>query len=112
MRIFLKEEVPSMTEKRKFAVVINKNDNVATAVKDLSAGEEVYITIDGQEVKITLLSDIKFGHKFAIVDIKKGENVIKYGEVIGRATSDIKKGEHVHVHNIESLRGRGDWKVS
>ncbi|WP_038041969.1 SAF domain-containing protein [Thermodesulfobacterium hveragerdense] len=57
-----------MTEKRNLAVVINKKDNVATAVKDLSAGEEVYITIDEQELQITLLSDIKFGHKFAIVD--------------------------------------------
>jgi len=37
-----------------------------------------------------------------------GEPVIKYGEVIGRATKDIGEGTHAHVHNIESLRGRGD----
>ncbi|MGB9812327.1 MAG: UxaA family hydrolase [Thermovenabulum sp.] len=95
---------------KKFAVIAHPKDNVATAVKDLSSSEEVLIEVEGVDLKITLLSDIKFGHKFAVKDIKKGEEIIKYGEVIGRATVDIKKGEHVHVHNIESLRGRGDWE--
>lgn len=54
--------------------------------------------------------DVKFGHKFAIKDIKKGEHVIKYSESIGTATKDISIGEHVHVHNVESDRGRGDKK--
>ena len=40
--------------------------------------------------------------------ISKGENLIKYGEAIGQATQDIEEGQHVHVHNVESLRGRGD----
>ncbi|GAQ94503.1 MULTISPECIES: UxaA family hydrolase [Thermodesulfovibrio] len=95
---------------RKVALLINQVDNVVTALTDLSAGDEVSINVSGKDVKIKLLSNIRFGHKFAIADIKKGENVIKYGEVIGRAITDIKKGEHVHVHNIESLRGRGDWQ--
>ncbi|RLG06284.1 MAG: D-galactarate dehydratase, partial [Thaumarchaeota archaeon] len=55
-------------------------------------------------------SDIPFGHKLAIREIPRGEEIIKYGEVIGRATRDIEIGEHVHVHNVESLRGRGDLK--
>ena len=42
-------------------------------------------------------------------DIKKGELINKYGEEIGIATKDIKKGEYVHVHNLDSMRGRGDW---
>ena len=41
-------------------------------------------------------------------DIKKGTPIIKYGETIGLATEDIKEGDHVHVHNVEGLRGRGD----
>ena len=41
---------------------------------------------------------------------KKGELINKYGEEIGIATKDIKKGEYVHVHNLDSMRGRGDWK--
>lgn len=95
---------------KKFAVIANPRDNVATAVKDLIEAEEVTVDLNGNDLKIALLSDIKFGHKFAIRDIKRGEEIIKYGEVIGRATADIKKGEHVHVHNMESLRGRGDWE--
>ncbi|MBP3381913.1 MAG: altronate dehydratase [Clostridia bacterium] len=42
------------------------------------------------------------GHKYALVDIKQGENIIKYGEPIGHATVDIRKGEHVHTHNVKT----------
>ncbi len=42
------------------------------------------------------------GHKYADRDIKMGENIIKYGCPIGHATSDIKKGEHVHTHNVKT----------
>jgi altronate dehydratase small subunit len=53
---------------------------------------------------------IEYGHKFAVIDISKGSDIIKYGEVMGRATAHIPQGTHAHVHNIESLRGRGDLK--
>ncbi|MBO5926961.1 MAG: altronate dehydratase, partial [Clostridia bacterium] len=46
--------------------------------------------------------NVKDGHKYAVCDIKKGENVIKYGSPIGHATEDIKKGEHVHTHNVKT----------
>lgn len=42
------------------------------------------------------------GHKYALNDIKKGEDIIKYGNPIGQATDDIKKGEHVHTHNVKT----------
>ena len=42
------------------------------------------------------------GHKYALIDIKEGENVIKYGSPIGHATCDIAKGEHVHTHNVKT----------
>ena len=42
------------------------------------------------------------GHKYALRDIKAGENIIKYGNPIGHAVVDIKKGEHVHNHNIKT----------
>lgn len=89
------------------AIRMSERDNVATAMSDLSEGERVVVK-DGEEVKVTVSRSIPFGHKFAIRPIAKGEEVVKYGEVIGRAVADIKKGDHVHVHNIESLRGRGD----
>ena len=46
--------------------------------------------------------NIENGHKYARIDIKNGENIIKYGEPVGHATSDIKKGEHVHTHNMKT----------
>ena len=46
--------------------------------------------------------NLENGHKYALVDIKKGENIVKYGNAIGHATEDIKKGEHVHTHNVKT----------
>jgi altronate dehydratase small subunit len=54
------------------------------------------------------LQPIPFGHKIALVDIEADQPVIKYGEVIGLATEKIARGQHVHVHNVEGLKGRGD----
>lgn len=95
---------------KRFAVVANSKDNVATAVKELEAGEKVLLDEDGGTREIVLSRKVPFGHKFAVTEIKKGEKVIKYGETIGRATSDIFPGDYVHVHNVESERGRGDWR--
>ena len=95
----------------KLAVVAHEEDNVATTVKDLKKGENVLIDIYGLEKRIVLNRDIPFGHKFAIKDIKKEEEIIKYGEEIGQATMDIKCGDYVHVHNVVSERGRGDLEV-
>ncbi len=51
------------------------------------------------------------GHKYALRDIKEGEDIIKYGNPIGHATSDIKKGEHVHTHNVKTnLSGNLEYK--
>ena len=58
-------------------MIINKRDNVEINLSD--------------------------GHKYALSDIKKGENIIKYGYPIGHATCDIKKGEHVHTHNVKTM---------
>lgn len=78
---------------------INQNDNVAVALVKLSAGEKVCL----DSVEVVLLDDIEAGHKFAIDDILKEEKVIKYGQPIGKARENIKKGSHVHIHNLETL---------
>ena len=58
-------------------------------------------------VEVNLLD----GHKYALKDIKKGENVIKYGNPIGHATEDITAGEHVHSHNVKTnLSGNITYK--
>ena len=57
--------------------------------------------------------NLENGHKYALYDIKEGENVIKYGNPIGHATADIKKGEHVHTHNMKTnLSGELTYKYS
>lgn len=92
------------------AILIDRKDNVATALRQLQQGDSVQVGIEDYSVTTPLLQDIPFGHKYALKDIRKGETVIKYGEVIGLATEDIQQGQHVHVHNIESQKGRGDKK--
>ncbi len=93
---------------KRSALLTNDTDTVATALDDLTDGQEAAFERAGEVEKIVLRENIPFGHKFALADIQAGDEVLKYGEVIGRATSFIGQGMHVHVHNLESLRGRGD----
>ena len=92
------------------ALVIDYQDNVANLIGPGTKGREVECRIEGQQDKqtVTLMDDIPSNHKFAFRDITAGEPIIKYGLNIGEATQDIQTGQHVHVHNIESNRGRGD----
>ena len=83
-------------------IIINEKDNVATALKGLNTGAEVSVEFEGRIQKVTLLSDIPMGHKFALKGMEQGEAVIKYGEPIGQTTAKITRGEHVHVHNVVS----------
>jgi altronate dehydratase len=80
-------------------------DNVLLAVADLPPGTHVAAG-DGEIVATR--EEIPSGHKLARRDVAAGELIVKYGQPIGRATANIAPGEHVHVHNVESLRGRGD----
>jgi len=93
---------------QKKAILIDKRDSVATALCQLEKGDSVRVGIADFALDIVLLQDIPFGHKFALKDIQQGEHVIKYGEAIGLATKPIRQGEHVHIHNVESQKGRGD----
>ncbi len=88
------------------AIIINENDNVATAIMPLKAGTTVALEVKGKAEKVKLLSTIPMGHKFALTNIQSGTDVVKYGEPIGKTTAPIARGEHVHVHNVVSHRGR------
>lgn len=90
------------------ALMTHGGDSVATALMDLCAGDEVSFERNGCMETMKVVDAIPFGHKFALFAIPEGGDVLKYGEVIGRATVPIAAGAHVHVHNLESLRGRGD----
>lgn len=92
----------------RYLQVVEPSDNVATALRDLSAGETITVDRIDSEVTVEIDDDIEFGHKLALEDIPQGAEVTKYGTSIGNATEDIAAGEWVHVHNVESNYGRGD----
>lgn len=79
-------------------IKINECDNVIIALRDYKKDE----VIDLEDEKITLLEDINRGHKIAIKNINKGENIVKYGLPIGYALEDIKVGNWVHTHNTKT----------
>jgi altronate hydrolase len=79
-------------------ILIDKKDNVAVALTDLS--KNTTVEINGKNIE--LKDDIQRAHKFAIADIKKDENIIKYAYPIGHAISDISIGEHVNEKNIKT----------
>ena len=82
----------------KLALKVDDLDNVATIFANgITDGTAVEVRDKkGEMEEITLR------------DIRKGEHIMKYGECIGAASCDIRKGDYVHVHNLEALRGRGD----
>ena len=97
-------------EELKIALKVDDKDNVATIFANgIKDGMVVELRDKkGNCEQVAVIGDVPYGHKIAVRDIKKGEHIMKYGESIGGASVDIKKGEYVHVHNMEALRGRGD----
>jgi len=85
-------------------LLYSENDSVFTCMAAVKKGD----TLDYDGTTITAASDVPVYHKIAKVFVKAGSEVYKYGEAIGRASADIHPGDHVHVHNVESARGRGD----
>ncbi len=77
---------------------IHEKDNVAVAIDQVNKGS--VLSVDSASIKA--LEDINKGHKIALTDIKKGENIIKYGFPIGHALEDINLGEWVHSHNLKT----------
>ena len=75
-------------------LILHKKDNIAVALADVSAGE-----VDGP-TGVCVLQSVKRGHKIAIAAVNAGQNIIRYGQTIGQATTDIAVGEHVHVQNL------------
>jgi altronate dehydratase len=83
---------------------IAPQDNVLVATVPLEPGQQVR-TDNGV---VVVLDSVPAGHKIAAQAIGRGESVIKFGVDIGTATREIAAGNHVHVHNLESERMRGD----
>jgi (2R)-sulfolactate sulfo-lyase subunit alpha len=88
-------------------LVHDKKDTVGVVVVEgLKAGTDMMavVTADNSSFNMKSKMDVPIGHKVALIDIKKGDTVIKYGQDIGKAVADIAKGEHVHVHNLKTKR--------
>lgn len=90
----------AMAEKR--MLILTAGDNVGVLLEDAKSGD----TVCCGNVRVDCLEDIKFCHKIALSDIPRHACFIKYGEIIGYALRDIKKGEWVHTHNLDDVRGR------
>jgi altronate dehydratase small subunit len=90
----------------KRALMMNHKDNVATALEKLEGGVPSMVILPSQEVfkELIPLKAIPSGHKLAVKKIRKDDQVLKYGQVIGNASQDIAPGDHVHVHNVMSNR--------
>jgi hypothetical protein len=81
------------------AVLVNEKDNVVTLVSDVKKGEDVVYRIGSGTKQVKSSEDIPYGHKVALAKIATGSDIIKYGEAIGRASSNISPGQWVHTHN-------------
>lgn len=88
------------------AIVIDPRDSVAVAVVELAAGDRCPLRVGDETLVVEIRETIPFGHKVALREIARGDDVLKYGEVIGAASAAIHSGEWVHTHNLASKRGK------
>jgi len=79
-------------------ILLSPDDNCLIAAARLDAGTPV--AIEGE--RVTLARTIELGHKLARRDLAKDDKVLRYGAVIGHVTEDVRRGEHLHTHNLES----------
>lgn len=93
-----------MGETKINALIIKSTDNVAVVIEPLQAGMIATYKVKGEELNILVKEDIPIYHKIAVFDIEKGQGLYKYGENIGCASRAIQAGQHVHIHNLESMR--------
>jgi SAF domain len=86
-------------------LILGAADNVAVVVAPVPRGG-VLLANSGQSLE--LVDDVPRAHKVALDDLPEATGVRKYGELIGVTTRFVRRGEHVHVHNVESERLPGD----
>lgn len=88
-------------------LVHDRKDNVGVVVvEDLKSGTDMIcvVTEDNSDFRLTCHDDVPIGHKVALSDLDVGETIFKYGEDIGKVVAPIRKGGHVHVHNVKTKR--------
>ena len=77
-------------------IVLNQRDNVATMRRTMKSGVAVAVG----DYWVELRQTIPAGHKVALFSISAGQELLKYGQVIGFAKTDIESGDWVHTHNV------------
>jgi altronate dehydratase len=90
----------SAVELSRSLMIMHPRDNVAVCLRALDAGEEIRVTHGEKTLSVKTREAVPLGHKVALSSIASGQAIIKYGEIIGRATRDILDGQHVHTHNV------------
>ena len=86
-------------------IIHDEKDNVAVVVIDKTSKNQEctgWIMESDKTIKIKAINEILLGHKIALQDLKEGDTILKYGHDIGKVVAPIKKGDHVHVHNVKT----------
>ena len=88
-------------------IIHDEKDNVAVVVIDTTKKGQncsAWIMENDKTIKVDSIVDIPLGHKIALQDLKEGDTILKYGHDIGKVVKPIKKGDHVHVHNVKTKK--------
>ena len=88
-------------------IIHDKKDNVGVVViEKITRNQDCncWIMENDNSTKIQSKNEILLGHKIAMTDLKEGDTILKYGHDIGKVVKSIKKGEHVHVHNVKTKK--------
>ena len=88
-------------------IIHDEKDNVGVVViESTKKGQEccAWIMENDKTIKVSSINEVPLGHKIALQDLKEGDTILKYGHDIGKVVKSIKKGEHVHVHNVKTKK--------
>ena len=83
---------------------LSEIDNVVTVTAELDSGVKVE--------QVTTAGLVPCSHKIATAEIRQGEAVRKYAQIIGYASTDIRPGEHVHTHNVNFQNTLADYEFA
>ena len=86
-------------------IIHDEKDNVAVVVIEATKKGQncsAWVMENDKTIKVDSIAEIPLGHKIALKDLKEGDTILKYGHDIGKVVKSIKKGDHVHVHNVKT----------
>ena len=88
-------------------IIHDEKDNVGVVVIETTKkGQEcnAWIMENDKSINVNSINAVPLGHKIALKDLKEGDTILKYGHDIGKVIKSIKKGDHVHVHNVKTKK--------